>query len=334
MQKAITRVERLCKEFVDLPGRVSPRPNRSGLAVVCIAKREERYIREWIAFHRIAGARHVYVYVNEPMAVMSDVTRDFREQGFATLIPWDSFSKAGPPQTLAYAHALANFGPAYRWMAFIDVDEFLFAPRAPDLAEALKPYEALPGIAVPWHMFGTSGHKTPPDGLIIENYTWRAPFPPPRGAIELLQYKSIVDPARVRAIRNGHWFYLANGERAAFNERCRALSFLNEYRRSSAHADIFRLNHYFTRSIADVEAKIARGRIDRSSVRARAGSGFRKRTKRMCALIEQAPVQDTLIQRYLPELRRALAGDERSNVLPIRQRAPEIRQPGKSRSAF
>ncbi len=29
-------------------------------------------------------------------------------------------------QTLAYAHAIMNFGADWRWMAFVDIDEFLF----------------------------------------------------------------------------------------------------------------------------------------------------------------------------------------------------------------
>jgi hypothetical protein len=79
-------------------------------------------------------------------------------------------------------------------------------------------------------MFGTSGHMTPPDGLVIENYTWRAAFPANAAARELVQYKSIVDPARITSVKNPHWFYTDGGRRAAYNEKRQRLDFVSERR--------------------------------------------------------------------------------------------------------
>ena len=38
-------------------------------------------------------------------------------------------------QVLAFSHALANYGAEFRWMAFVDVDEFI-VPKADASIEA------------------------------------------------------------------------------------------------------------------------------------------------------------------------------------------------------
>ena len=61
-------------------------------------------------------------------------------------------------QVLAYAHAASNFGGAFRWMAFIDADEFLVPKQAASIPEALAHLGEARNVSLPWHMFGRSGH--------------------------------------------------------------------------------------------------------------------------------------------------------------------------------
>jgi hypothetical protein len=77
-------------------------------------------------------------------------------------------------QPFAFAHAICAYGAAWRWMMFIDPDEFLFPVVGDSLVEVLRGYEDLPGIAVPWRTFGFSGHTAPPAGLVLENYVMRS----------------------------------------------------------------------------------------------------------------------------------------------------------------
>jgi hypothetical protein len=57
-----------------------------------------------------------------------------------------------------------------RWLAFIDIDEFLYAKEDDSLLNVLRRYEQFPGVAVNWLMFSSSGHILKPEGLVIENY--------------------------------------------------------------------------------------------------------------------------------------------------------------------
>ena len=63
-----------------------------------------------------------------------------------------------------------------RWIAFIDLDEFLFSPTGTPLPEVLPDYERLRRPScVSRAEFGPSGHRTRPAGLVIENYVHRRP---------------------------------------------------------------------------------------------------------------------------------------------------------------
>ena len=74
----------------------------------------------------------------------------------------------------------AQHGRDAAWIAFIDVDEFLFpspsSPSSPSplpLPQILDGYKQYAGVVVPWTLFGSSGRTEAQPGLVIENYVWR-----------------------------------------------------------------------------------------------------------------------------------------------------------------
>ena len=151
------------------------------LGIVCIVKNESAYIGEWLQFHILQGATDFFIYDNGSTDDTLEVARKYSAGADCTIIPWRTFAIADEHpfsiQSLAYAHALCNFGPHLRRMAFIDIDEFLFSPSGAQLPAVLTELEHLPSIAVPWLNFGPNGHQTRPQGLVIENYTECAPHP-------------------------------------------------------------------------------------------------------------------------------------------------------------
>ena len=153
-------------------GIVPPRPlpGREGLAVALIVKNEARHIEEWARFHRRAGVRRFLVYDNGGTDGTLDILRAALPEAALTVVPWAQvFSDARMGreihnQVLAYAHAASNFGGAFRWMAFIDADEFLVPKRAASIPEALAHLGDAVNVSLPWHMFGRSGHDAAPEG--------------------------------------------------------------------------------------------------------------------------------------------------------------------------
>ena len=74
-----------------------------------------------------------------------------------------------PGQMRAYFHCLKNYRQESIWIAFIDLDEFLFPTETDCLPAILHEYEKFAGVLVSWLMFGLSGHVTKPEGLVIAN---------------------------------------------------------------------------------------------------------------------------------------------------------------------
>jgi hypothetical protein len=291
---------------------ISAMPVRDGyLSVVVIAKNEASYLAEWIEFHQLVGVEHIYIYDNGSTDDTPAVLAPYLKTGYVTHLPWACFDASVAPQRQAYAHALCNFGPLWRWMAFIDVDEFIFPLCRDRLGDVLRDYEDLPALALHWHMFGTSGHKTRPQGLVIENYTHRASLPP-LGDSDLCKWKSIVDPTRIKAVISPHIFMLTDGRKGAFDEDRR---WVQKTHRAQAASRILRLNHYFTRSEEELAAKIVKGRVSRSPadvLRPTAWvAAFARSAGDLAKSIDAETVTDDSILRFAEPLRRRLASANR-----------------------
>ncbi len=241
------------KTPIPLPQRHIWSPHRY-LAVVAIFRDEAQRLAEWIEFQRLLGVEHIYLYDNGRSDDPQKVLAPYLDEGFVTLIPWAFpwYMGSVAAQTLAYAHALSSFGQSWRWVAFIDVDEFLFPVVDMTLSESLLSYEDLPAVSVFWVMFGFSGHKTPPVGGVIENYVMRAPFP------THTKVKCIVNPAEVIAVDGAHLFNLKIGPKMAFTESRKLFDQSWEPKEDDI-GSVFRLNHYYTLSRAEFAAKCERG---------------------------------------------------------------------------
>ena len=61
------------------------------------------------------------------------------------------------------------------WVAFIDLDEFLWAPKAIDVKRVLKQHEALSVVGLSWLWFGSNGHIDQPTS-VIQSFTRRAQY--------------------------------------------------------------------------------------------------------------------------------------------------------------
>ena len=294
------------KTLLTLPFRSVPRAERSGVAIVAICKNEAPYLQEWLAFHRIAGVDHVYLYDNGSTDGSAETVQPFVDSGFVTVrdwpMPWN-VSQSITAQTLAFVDAVRAYGDRWRWMAFLDVDEFLFSPVDADgavvpIARTLEAYADLPVLALFMTMFGSNGHVVRPAGLVIEEYPAHAPFP------EFTGTKVLCDPMAIRAIGYAHYFVTVLGTGVAFDERRRLVRL--ERRRSWQRApepvsDRLRLHHYFVRSQQDWQEKIEHRRRAFETVRA-------ERLARRGERLDAAPlVRSDVIDPFIPLVRDALA---------------------------
>lgn len=247
------------------------------LAGCAIFRDEAPYLGEWLEFHLLVGFEHLFLYDNLSEDGYAEVLAPYIAAGAVTLTAWPEF----PGQISAYDDCVRSQAGDWRWIAFIDVDEYLFSPRLRPVPEILSRYEQLPGLGVLWAMFGPSGHATRPPGLTIESYLSRHV-----GRRNPRQFKSVVEPAAVARCFGPHSF--------GYRDPVRWPAPVPRF----AHWDELRVNHYFTRSEEELEAKLGR----------RLAHTGRMRDVRRPEVVTRGPtVRDEAIAAYAPALRTALA---------------------------
>ena len=62
-----------------------------------------------------------------------------------------------------------------KWIAFLDVDEFLWSPKEFNVQNILKTHEDLASIGLSWMWYGSSGNIEQP-ASVVQSFTKRANF--------------------------------------------------------------------------------------------------------------------------------------------------------------
>ncbi len=258
-------------------------------ALCCIVRDESPFLREWLTFHALAGVEHFYVYDNMSEIPVRDTLAGFADAKRVTVRRLSGKAM----QNAAYQNCLDDFGPACNWMGFIDLDEFLCPVCDADLRVLLTEFEEYAGLAVPWTLFSSGGHLGRPAGPVIKNYTQRLPLEQHAHAIHI---KSVIRPARTRAVLTPHTFQLAPGE-VCVNEDHFPVPPAAPF--TFSRQKKVRLNHYFYRSQQDYEEKMARGRAD-------IGDAGRRTLDPFYAQAGAHVEEDTAVLRFLPALEKSL----------------------------
>lgn len=259
------------------------------LSICAIYRWEGPYLREWVAFHRLMGVERFFLYDNRSDDEHREALAPYLTDGTVELTEWPMF----PGQVQAYTDCIERHRDDSRWIAFVDIDEFLFSPTGRTIPEVLPRYERWAGVGVNRVTFGTSGHETRQPGLVLENYTRRIVHP----KLRTPAVKSIVDPRRVARALGPHHFEYLEGHLVDEAENP-----LEAQHSVVDTCDVLRVNHYFSRSEEERMVKLHRPRAGGGELRPeiiRAGQGIREDRR--------FGVDDDAILRHLPALRAELA---------------------------
>ena len=227
------------------------------LAVVAIFKNEGRYLREWLDYHLLAGVEHFYLYNNDSTDDYREVLAPYVEGGFVTLTDFPGKLPMYP----AYDDAVTRHRFECRYMAFIDLDEFLYPKTAQSVAEVvaelLDKYPQAAALGVNWQCFGSNGQdKADYNRGVLERFTRRAPsdwiFKNGDGTDSGNIYiKSVMNPRLVDYSISPHY--------AIYFSELKSINTAGaETFRAGSHpiaADKLVLNHYYTKSREEYETK-------------------------------------------------------------------------------
>jgi hypothetical protein len=264
-----------------------------GLAVCAIFKNEGSYLAEWVTFHRLIGVERFYLYDNESTDHWRDALAPELAMGTVRAKPWPGDAAEYPVQRSAYSDCLRLHRRDTRWIAFIDVDEFLFSPTGRTLPDVLAGLNRAPGVVVNWRNYGTGGWDHTPEGLVTESYLTRAP-----DDLDANRYvKSIVYPRKTSPrVDDPHYFRHFGPPVGEDGKSVRASAF-----REPSTTQVLRINHYYSKSTDHMRRKLAR-----------IGANGSWRDPAEARSLFADTVRDETILQFVPALRCALAARGRS----------------------
>jgi len=230
---------------------------RHYLSIVCIIKNEARYISEWIAYYKIMGVDHIYLFNNGSTDNIGEAAREYIQSGYVTLLEFKGVNAQLPLYRLTYR----VLRKTSRWIAYIDADEFVL-PAEGTFKEYMQTQEHYPGIGINWIVYGTGGHVERPEGLVTENYLLTFED---RNNLMNLRIKSIVNPKEVYDMASPHFCVLRKGK-FVVDEDGEEITAKWMYVSGSGPAFTgqnktkrIRINHYWTKSEQDLHEKSSRG---------------------------------------------------------------------------
>ncbi len=161
------------------------------LAVAAIMKDEGPYLQEWLDFHIWAGVSHFYLYDNGSTDATREILQPYIRQGWVTCV----YRPAAREQLPVYREVLQRYRFLCRYIAFIDLDEFLYAPEGGSLPETLQElaqaFGEPGGFTANWCCYGSSGAREADLSRgVLERFSWRAAD----GFHNDVHIKSIVNP--------------------------------------------------------------------------------------------------------------------------------------------
>ena len=144
-----------------------------GVALCLRFRDEARYLAEWLEYYLAAGISHFFLYNNFSADDYTSVIQPWTDTGQVTLIDWAKVPASPAAEEDCIRRALGRF----RWVGFLDADEFVVIRDGSSIGEFLEGFPRAPGVALHWRFFGSSMHRVRPAEPIILAYQHRAPNP-------------------------------------------------------------------------------------------------------------------------------------------------------------
>jgi hypothetical protein len=208
------------------------------LALVAIAKDEDKYLKEWIDHYKKLGFDQIYLYENNYRSNINDSSM--------LKIPCDGECKQG----YAYNHFIQNHSSSYNWAAFFDIDEFLVLKKHSNIKDFIYEYGFdAHSLAINWIFFGNNFIEDydPSNNSLINRFKMRQKKVNEhiKSIIKLEPNISMINPHHA----NVQWKDTnGNFGTGPFNH--------------NGTDDVVQLNHYVCKTKHEYMEKVMRGRAD------------------------------------------------------------------------
>lgn len=186
---------------------------RYELSIGAIFRDESPYLKEWIEFHKLVGVQHFYLFNNRSTDEYKSVLEPYIANGEVELFDWPYEASSWENwlyevQASAYEACITFARGHSKWLAIIDIDEFLTPIRSDNVIDILKDYEIYGGVGFNWKLFGNSGLlDLESNKLMIESLNMTAVH----DRTTHFGIKSIVQPERVSGCHHPHYVVYNEG---------------------------------------------------------------------------------------------------------------------------
>lgn len=224
-------------------------PHKYEIAVQCIARREEKYFKEWIEHHLRLGIEHIFIYDNndeEGLEAFLKGVLSEEDFGKIEVIPWRK------PMALQQYEAMNDCVEKHKydvkWLLSIDLDEFLVLEEP--MSEFLDEFAEASQVYFSWESIGADGQ------IYYENKPLSERFQKRFDCKDKGQGKVMFRPERLK-----YW-----GIHGAAMMKGKTVNVLHE---EIIPPDSFNriyktawIKHYFTKSLQEWVEKMERGCAD------------------------------------------------------------------------
>lgn len=244
----------------------SKRPEPETFAICVAAKDQAKDLPEFFIHHfHHTGARRFYIMddgSSPPLAEQAPVTGwgiPSKHITFHKLSKTKDEIANGFLQLWAYDRCHELFGARHRWMAFIDVDEFIEYRGAGDFPTFLSDFEQNGAIGINWEMHTSNNHTVPPSEGVRKGYTTCITDDEEHENKETdnALIKSIVNTRYYKNAANPHAFF-THSNTGVVGEHHDPIAQGSPFRRPITR-DFVSVHHYALKSRQEFEAKVSRG---------------------------------------------------------------------------
>ena len=218
------------------------------LAVCAIAKNEGTYFKEWIEWHHKMGVEKFYIYDNESTDCTREVLEPYIKSGLVDYLYWPGRKR----QLAAYDHCFETHRTEARWIAVIDLDEFIVPVKDATIPDFLHRMEKFSSVEINWLVYGSGGAEKREPGGVMERFRCHS-LPDNRLNTHV---KSIADPRRVCTMVGCHEAARMSGRSADSH----GVPLTKSFGDRTPQQDVIRINHYAVKSKEEFIAKHTHGR--------------------------------------------------------------------------
>jgi hypothetical protein len=142
------------------------------LSLLVICKNESMIINEFVNHYKWQGVEHIYFIDNGSDDNMLEIIQPYINEGYITYY----YKPEKHSQITHYNNVYDEIKNETKWLIVCDSDEYIYnRTKNKTILDYVKrlDYNEIPGIQLPWKMFGSSGFKEQPKENIRSSFVWR-----------------------------------------------------------------------------------------------------------------------------------------------------------------